>query len=250
MNPSVNFPEKPGHPRQNLARVQKKLLDMADVETDILDRNGISDFITFGTLLGSVWHGGFIPWNDDFDLMLFDDEYEKALAALRQELLDGLIVHDRLTDLIFWPSWSRVRDLHSSAKALPWPDDNAHCYTSVKLALCLVTRRRRSQVDLHRAKEHLEFLCASILQERWLTKCMTRNLTSLRQNMRICCRLWSPQLHLATRLNLHLHFLILSFVEGRAVLPLKKYDFCGRKYWRPSDVAAGRPLRSHSPRDD
>ena len=56
----VDFPEKPGYSKRDLERVQRKLLEMADVVTDILDRNGIRHFITFGTLLGSVRHSGFI----------------------------------------------------------------------------------------------------------------------------------------------------------------------------------------------
>ena len=238
MNDSVDFPEKPGYPRHDLERVQQKLLDMADVVTDILDRNGIKHFITFGTLLGSVRHGGFIPWDDDFDLMLFDDEYETALAALRKELPDGLIVHDRMTDPIFWPSWSRVRDIHSSTRALLWPDDNAYRYTGVNLDLYRIKRMKRSQVDLYQAKEHLEFVVRKHTFGVMADEVYNKKFDEFAAEYAHLLLSGTPTAALDDPIGFTSALSNFVFVEERAVLPLKKYDFCGRKHWGPSDADA------------
>lgn len=53
--------------------------------TDWLDRKGIPYFMHSGTALGAVRHEGFIPWDDDFDIMV-EEEYEERLIAGFDEL--------------------------------------------------------------------------------------------------------------------------------------------------------------------
>lgn len=53
--------------------------------TDELDRicreQGIHYFIAYGSLLGAVRHGGFIPWDDDMDVVMLRSEYERLIAG-------------------------------------------------------------------------------------------------------------------------------------------------------------------------
>lgn len=48
-------------------------------------QNNIHYWINFGTLIGAIRHGGFIPWDDDTDLGIMRDDLEKLLKILEQD---------------------------------------------------------------------------------------------------------------------------------------------------------------------
>lgn len=57
--------------------IQHKILETMKYIDSICRRNGITYFIMGGTALGAVRHGGFIPWDDDLDIFMTPDQYEK-----------------------------------------------------------------------------------------------------------------------------------------------------------------------------
>jgi len=71
---------------EELKKVQEIELELL-VEFDrICRKHNIIYSIDGGTLLGAVRHGGFIPWDDDADVMIYRSEYEKFLRVVDQEL--------------------------------------------------------------------------------------------------------------------------------------------------------------------
>lgn len=61
--------------------------EMKSIELQIMDEihrmcqeHGLQYFIFFGTLLGAARHKGFIPWDDDMDIVMMRKDYEKLIA--------------------------------------------------------------------------------------------------------------------------------------------------------------------------
>ena len=61
----------------SLKRLQTIDLEIVAVIDRICRENGIDYFIDGGTLLGAIRHGGFIPWDDDIDIGMPKDDFDR-----------------------------------------------------------------------------------------------------------------------------------------------------------------------------
>lgn len=64
----------------NLRPVWNALLEMYSAFDSFCASHGLVHYVAYGTLLGAVRHGGFIPWDDDFDVMMPRSDYERLMG--------------------------------------------------------------------------------------------------------------------------------------------------------------------------
>lgn len=96
-----------------LRKVQLRLLDIL-VEIDkICRKHNIKYWIDFGTLLGAVRHGGFIPWDDDIDVSMPTEDYRRFLEIAPKELPENLFLQTKSTDPSYHFLLNKVRDNNS-----------------------------------------------------------------------------------------------------------------------------------------
>jgi len=69
-----------------LRKMQLKMLEILEVVDAICRKHKLTYWISGGTLLGTLRHGGFIPWDDDIDIELLRPDYKKLLKILKEEL--------------------------------------------------------------------------------------------------------------------------------------------------------------------
>jgi len=74
-------------------------LDLLSELLRVCNDNGLKVIADSGTLLGSVRHKGYIPWDDDIDVYLIRDDYDR-LCGLSHEFREGYFLQNMTTDTI------------------------------------------------------------------------------------------------------------------------------------------------------
>lgn len=73
-------------------------LDLLSKLLEVCKKHNIKVYASGGTLLGAVRHHGFIPWDDDIDMMMFRDDYEKLCCIATQEFTHPYFFQTNETD--------------------------------------------------------------------------------------------------------------------------------------------------------
>lgn len=77
--------------------VKKIEIEMLSFIDQICRENNIKYFLDSGTLLGAIRHQGFIPWDDDVDIALFREDYDKLVSLLKNHPKYRAITYDNST---------------------------------------------------------------------------------------------------------------------------------------------------------
>ena len=67
-------------------------LTVLDLIDSICSKHNITYFADWGTYLGAIRHKGFVPWDDDLDICMHRNEFNKFLAIAKEELPEGYSV--------------------------------------------------------------------------------------------------------------------------------------------------------------
>ena len=68
-----------------IEEIRQKQLAITDYIDFVCEKAGLRYSLSYGTLLGAIRHKGFIPWDDDLDVMMVREDYEKFIEAVKKD---------------------------------------------------------------------------------------------------------------------------------------------------------------------
>jgi lipopolysaccharide cholinephosphotransferase len=95
---------------------QLRLLEILKFLDKICVENDIKYWLSSGTLLGAVRHGGFIPWDDDVDIELERKDYKKLIKILSNTKHEQFELQTYRNDHFYIAPFAKLRDKKSIIK--------------------------------------------------------------------------------------------------------------------------------------
>ena len=92
-----------------LRQCQLRQLDIAKEVKRICKKYNIQYFLNAGTLLGAVRHNGFIPWDDDLDIGMLRNDYEKFINIAQKELAEKYFLQTWDSDPYYAMPFAKIR---------------------------------------------------------------------------------------------------------------------------------------------
>ncbi len=94
-------------------KLKQKQIEIFKRFISICEKYRLTYFVVGGTALGAVRHKGYIPWDDDIDVALPREDYQRFLEVAQEELKENYFLQTHKTDLDYRFDYAKIRDNNS-----------------------------------------------------------------------------------------------------------------------------------------
>ena len=98
----------------SLEKMQQRILGILKYIDRIARQNNIPYYLAYGTLIGAIRHKGFIPWDDDGDILITRENYDRLIDAIIADNDDRYKMMSMKNNPDWFTSCARVVDTHTS----------------------------------------------------------------------------------------------------------------------------------------
>lgn len=150
----------------NTSDIQHRLWD---VELEILDffhsiciDHNLKYSLAYGTLLGAIRHEGFIPWDDDIDVMMPRDDYNRFLKIWNDVNHDGYVLTDENCSSEYNNNFAKIRKDHTTFLQA-WKQKDSDFHEGIFIDIFPVDRKASGKIG---TKIQFGFFAINLLYNR------------------------------------------------------------------------------------
>jgi lipopolysaccharide cholinephosphotransferase len=206
-----------------IAYMHETCLEMTKEVLKVFRENNIRYSICGGTFLGAVTRQKFLPWDDDVDFCVLDEDYEKMKQCLLENLPSWMEVQCPETEPNYYHGWIKVRD----KKSVCHPMEQKYKYKGVWLDIYKLSLVDKKLLPYIVAKEHLLYLV-----NRFLKGCLSKqDLLQRIEESNLFDRITSSLQESLASTDSQKSYMIMSAskiaIDSDCCFPMKKYSFEG-----------------------
>ena len=101
-------------------KLKKTELEILDHFVDFCQKNNLTYYLTYGSLLGAVRHKGFIPWDDDIDIAMPPEDYQKFLSLYKKEKQDKYLLQYINNEKYYHTIFAKIRKNNTCMVEKEW----------------------------------------------------------------------------------------------------------------------------------
>ncbi len=109
-----NFFEQEVRSDYTITKEMKKVwaveLDLLKKLDEVCKKHNITYYADGGTLLGAIRHKGFIPWDDDIDVVMFREDYDRFLKIAKKEFKHPYFLQSVYSDINYYRGHAQLRN--------------------------------------------------------------------------------------------------------------------------------------------
>lgn len=94
--------------------LQKVELELFRCFVDVCEKLNLNYFLVCGSAIGAARHGGFIPWDDDMDVGMYREDYNKFMELAPALLPEGIFLQNYKTDPLFPMVYAKLRNSNTT----------------------------------------------------------------------------------------------------------------------------------------
>lgn len=221
-----------------LRKFQLEMLELLEYVDTICRRHNIPYWLSSGTCLGAIRHGGFIPWDDDVDIEMLTSDYRRLVRAIKKEADPRYVLQTHSSDPNYFFLFGKLR--FREGKDITETNGTDIHFRYRGLFIDIFPLEPSSSLFIHKASDRLVKRClkSNNIHPEWLRR--------LVRDSRYGFYAWvmSPAMRLATRFGAGhrlRHRLMSPFHaarDSREIFPLAKARFEGHEFSVPGDAEA------------
>jgi lipopolysaccharide cholinephosphotransferase len=215
---------------ETLRKAQLIMLDSLIEFDGICKKHNLKYWLDSGTLLGAVRHKGFIPWDDDIDISMPVEDYQKFLELAKKELPQGMFLQTKQSDPLFPFDYMKIRSDRASIIEFHEKDKDIKYHQGVFVdifPMFVIKDTKFNRLLYKNAFKAIRFFSAKNFDNIKIRKLIKKSIQRLHLG-------WDKSVDTSVIYSGKMPDVAAVF-KYDAVFPLKKIDFEGLEFYAPND---------------